>query len=598
MPGNFRPSSDVDFKGTIGGYSPLFISQGAVNFNSRNDRNSNTPAAPTFSPNGEAVDHTINTDGSANISIEWNYTLGTSPLHPNNIDGFIIYVKADTSPASTSSYTFGTSPVDEVNYTVARSNRAFILQGAPADRFYRFGVQAYRSVDDDISSSGIIFSSVAKPPHSTESPSYRPSAQVAFTGDVTGTIAGSPATTVVTNASTAFTGTTELRNTSPPGALPSIGTIVSSPTADGNVVVTIPVTYTQGTPIADGMVLYYREGATGANSPANDHRGFSFDPDDSSRLRNFKIRLEPNTSYNFSARAYRRAEGGRKYTAFTSLATHTTVSPNYTGSLNGTPVATVISNAASGAAVATDFNTSNNRNTSPINFAPVIAADGTAVDHVINNNGSADLSFEWTWGGNEANIDGFMVYLKANTATGAYNWGTSPTDETIIDVAANKRVLAVYGVSVDKYYHFGVRAYRKVDESLANTGSAINGIVANPLMSAQPVKPTWSGAGPESTGYQPSSTVSFSGTLSGTVGSVATSNVNRWSSIASINDTGTPESFATVGATAGTNLKDQSGNQVSASTDGSPSTIFIKQNTIKIYDASGVLRVKIGNLAG
>ena len=39
---------------------------------------------------------------------------------------------------------------------------------------------------------------------------------------------------------------------------------------------------------------------------------------------------------------------------------------------------------------------------------------GTCVDHANNVNASADLSFEWNWGGDETTIDGFEVALFAS----------------------------------------------------------------------------------------------------------------------------------------------------------------------------------------
>ena len=59
--------------------------------------------------------------------------------------------------------------------------------------------------------------------------------------------------------------------------------------------------------------------------------------------------------------------------------------------------------------IMSNFLTSNDRNGSAI-AAPVTKAD-IDVDHVINTDGSADVSFEWEWSGEEATIDGFVVDL-------------------------------------------------------------------------------------------------------------------------------------------------------------------------------------------
>lgn len=57
-----------------------------------------------------------------------------------------------------------------------------------------------------------------------------------------------------------------------------------------------------------------------------------------------------------------------------------------------------------------NFLSSNNRNGTPI-ASPVTRAD-IDVDHVINKDGSADISFEWEWAGENASIDGFEVMLE------------------------------------------------------------------------------------------------------------------------------------------------------------------------------------------
>jgi hypothetical protein len=57
--------------------------------------------------------------------------------------------------------------------------------------------------------------------------------------------------------------------------------------------------------------------------------------------------------------------------------------------VNGVPVATITQ-------AVTDFNSSNNRNSKPVG-APTIVTTGASVDHTIQTNGSADVSFEWAW---------------------------------------------------------------------------------------------------------------------------------------------------------------------------------------------------------
>ena len=160
-----------------------------TNFDGRNDRISATPADPVVTTGGSAIDHTIATDGSANISFEWTYT-GTGDTY--NIDGFIVYLRQSSTGES---YTFGTTPSVETIYNITSDKRAFILYGAPANQYYTFGIQAYRVVDDDINSTGLISSSIVQPTRTEEDP-YQPSSSVSYAGDVTGTVNGTAASTV------------------------------------------------------------------------------------------------------------------------------------------------------------------------------------------------------------------------------------------------------------------------------------------------------------------------------------------------------------------------------------------------------------------
>lgn len=155
------------------------IVEAIENFNTRNDRDGSAIVNPTILTNGSAVDHVIATDGSADISFEWSWA-----GDEDDIDGFIIYVRQSTS---SSSYNFGTTPSTELTFPMPADARAFFLYGVPANKYYTFGVRAYRKVDQDIAASGLILTSVVQPALAAEDP-YRPSSTVAFAGDITGTI--------------------------------------------------------------------------------------------------------------------------------------------------------------------------------------------------------------------------------------------------------------------------------------------------------------------------------------------------------------------------------------------------------------------------
>lgn len=195
----------------------------------------------------------------------------------------------------------------------------------------------------------------------------------------------------------------------------------------------------------------------------------------------------------------------------------------------GAPAGTLINGVAVAAitGAVTNFNNSNDRNSAAI-AAPTISTNGTAVDHALQTNGSADISFEWAWSGNEGDIDGFQVYVYQSSSSSAYSFGGSTADEMVYEVPAAKRAFILYGVVPDRYYTFGVRAYRIVDKDV-NTAGVITSAIA---------KPTAFGENP----YQPSAQVAFGGNVTGTVNGIAATNVNVWNAISG---TGKPADNAT-----------------------------------------------------
>lgn len=57
-----------------------------------------------------------------------------------------------------------------------------------------------------------------------------------------------------------------------------------------------------------------------------------------------------------------------------------------------------------------NWNSSNDRNSDPV-VDPSLPASGV-IDHTLNSDGSANVSFEWEWAGDEADIDGFIVTIE------------------------------------------------------------------------------------------------------------------------------------------------------------------------------------------
>jgi hypothetical protein len=162
-----------------------------------NDMNGDPIAAPTILTNGTAVDHSLRTDGSADISFEWLWG-GTE----SDIDGFEVMVYASTS---SSAYTPGTTPAQEMIYAMPPNRRALILTGCPANLYWTFAVTAYRVVSTSVDPTGIIRSTTVKPSLAGENP-YRPSSTVPFAGNVTGTVDNMSAATVASGAAAANLG--------------------------------------------------------------------------------------------------------------------------------------------------------------------------------------------------------------------------------------------------------------------------------------------------------------------------------------------------------------------------------------------------------
>ena len=183
----------------VGSQTAAVVASAATNFNSRNDRIATAVVAPVVANAAGTLDHVTNTDGSADISFEWTWD-GTE----SEIDGFIVFVHDNgiTTPTAQRVIT-GAANASEMVFYVTAQRRAFILTGAAADHWYTFGVRAYRIVDPDINSSGVLSSAVVQPltnASETTFGAYRPSANVAFSGNVTGTINGDAAATVATGA--------------------------------------------------------------------------------------------------------------------------------------------------------------------------------------------------------------------------------------------------------------------------------------------------------------------------------------------------------------------------------------------------------------
>lgn len=92
-------------------------------------------------------------------------------------------------------------------------------------------------------------------------------------------------------------------------------------------------------------------------------------------------------------------------------------------------------------------------------------------------------------------IDGFMVtvYKVQEDETGAsdpYIMGTTPSEEYVHYVSQEKREFKVYGVPCDCYYTMGVKAYRIVDDDIAQDGVIYSGLAQWPPVGKAPFATT------------------------------------------------------------------------------------------------------------
>ncbi|MCA1025658.1 phage tail protein [Cytobacillus kochii] len=150
--------------------------QMAQNFNLRNDRISEIPSSPTLKDG--AIKHIQNDDGSINLNVSWDYPdFNKTKKNSDNIDGFWIYLY---SSIENESYYFGLKSASESVVTLDSTKRSYTFPSFPSNRFYYIGVRAYRSVDDDISLDGVLYSDIIAPP----SLPYLPSTYVNINGKV------------------------------------------------------------------------------------------------------------------------------------------------------------------------------------------------------------------------------------------------------------------------------------------------------------------------------------------------------------------------------------------------------------------------------
>jgi hypothetical protein len=128
----------------------------SYNFNARNDRISDIPADPSFGNNVSDITHVKNDDGSVSLTVNWVYPTDTTK-NIYNIDGFNIYLYASKTKETV---VLGSLGSNESILNVSSDVRKCTIPSVPANQFYYVGIQAYRDVDNDISTNGILLSNI------------------------------------------------------------------------------------------------------------------------------------------------------------------------------------------------------------------------------------------------------------------------------------------------------------------------------------------------------------------------------------------------------------------------------------------------------
>lgn len=151
------------------------------------------------------------------------------------------------------------------------------------------------------------------------------------------------------------------------------------------------------------------------------------------------------------------------------------------------------------------------RNPNPIS-KPSILQDGSSIDHVKNEDGSVDISFEWMFIENEESpITGFgvLVYSSDNPAVHT----PSLISDSMYSVGKNSRSFVMTGVTANKYYTFSVFAYRIVDPSINAEGMIKSDIAVSTLTTENP--------------YRPADNISYNGNFLGTIGGIPYDSINK-----------------------------------------------------------------------
>lgn len=269
--------------------------------------------APTSVPVATDLSLFPVSDGSITVYLAWNYTQGTWPA-----DGFIVFCENGNGmePLAVTP----SSPCVAVN----PYSRGFTFQGLHPSSRYTFAVAAYRK--GSLAGSAVI-GTIVQP---TALPDWT---DVSATGNYTAAIAGTAATTVVANAANGqmgFAGTVQYRTAGAPnGTLTPTSTTVGVKT-DGSMAVSINWTWTEGSRIADGFLVFW---ANAGGVPSLTHHHFDVGKSPGTGYGFTLDGLAQNLLVSLGVAAYRRTEAGIEIAAIVN----STNSPDWQDLSVGTP---------------------------------------------------------------------------------------------------------------------------------------------------------------------------------------------------------------------------------------------------------------------
>jgi hypothetical protein len=135
----YRPETEIALTGVlIDGQPAADIVDAMTNFNAGNDRDTASVLAPT----GLVVFHTLNKDGSANVTLNWDAAADVS-----SIDGIDVFHYERTSGTG---YTIGADADNEDVFSIPPFKTSTKFSGIAADLNHSFAIRAYRIIAPDL----------------------------------------------------------------------------------------------------------------------------------------------------------------------------------------------------------------------------------------------------------------------------------------------------------------------------------------------------------------------------------------------------------------------------------------------------------------